>query len=172
MSLEDENQHQQLTDGWWRQTLRRMRGRASSQSTHPPLMQAYEPPETHLTAIPQRILLRPTLYHYSTSRVPVVEVPELPGSLLPPPRPVRSRSVSPEEPSPGLEHTLVNMPSLTAFGGSESVTSLPERPKTSGKVYMHSSKGSRPSTAGTLGSVGTDDYEDSRSFGSVQSYVY
>lgn len=136
--------------------------------------------EQHLTdpmlsTTPQRILQRPTLYHYNSSRTPVTaQLDE--SSLLPPPRPARSLSVSPDQPLPGPGRTLVHMPSLTAFGGNNSAHSL-SRSGHADPQAMERDFGrersvtlrSRPSTGESFWSGLTDRYDESRSYNSIQS---
>ncbi|OCH96117.1 hypothetical protein OBBRIDRAFT_363520 [Obba rivulosa] len=98
---------------------------------------------------------------------PLSQAPIL--SLTPPPRPIRSRSQSPAEPT--REPAFTHMPSLTAFGGrgssenaskSSMVTGddLPEQEAVARRGGSQSREGSRPLTASS-----------SRTFGDSSSIV-
>ncbi|KAI0094868.1 hypothetical protein BDY19DRAFT_47709 [Irpex rosettiformis] len=79
--------------------------------------------QTARSIIPQRILLKPMLYHTTTSNSNVQAPTQCdPLGLSPAPRPIGNRSTtSPEEASSSMRHPLVTMPSLTALGTTNSV---------------------------------------------------
>ncbi len=125
----------------------------------------YVDPMARPPSLASRILQRPLSVQQSANISHGKRGPGFVSGLHPPPRPPRSRSESPVEGSGMGQTSLVNMPSLTAFGSGNSTASVPGVGQTDSIVevkrsalYLQNTEdtGSRPSTADTFGNFKPD----------------